>query len=446
MLILASLGFLTACSDSHFGELSGVRSKTWQEPTPYGMTFVRQGSFNIGPNDQEIGHHQQRTKTVSLDAFWMDDTEVTNAEYRQFVYWVRDSIARTLLAEQFPEYQITEDRRGNPVDNPRLNWKRDIEWDDPDQAEVLRALYLADDERFGNRREIDSRQLFYTYHWVDLKQAAKSVNSYNYETNSYNGSVYDERGQLRPIVNRSSFVMKDMVAVYPDTLCWVRDYTYAYNDPRTSYYFYHPGFQDYPVVGVSWKQASAFCNWRTRLKNKYLNDAGEADVHDYRLPTEVEWEYAARGGITNSMYPWGGPYMRQHNGEFMGNFKPLRGNYVQDGGMATVEVRSYKPNDFGLYDMGGNVAEWTSNAYDESTYEVLHDMNPHYEYNARADDPPVMKRKVIRGGSWKDIGSYQQVGTRSFEYQDSAKCFVGFRCVRTTFCEDFYEPGKTKRK
>jgi formylglycine-generating enzyme required for sulfatase activity len=94
-------------------------------------------------------------------------------------------------------------------------------------------------------------------------------------------------------------------------------------------------------------------------------------------------------------------------------------------------VGSFEPSSYGVYDMAGNVAEWTANAYDESAYVFSHDLNPDYKYNAKPDDPPVMKRKVIRGGSWKDIAYYIQTGTRSYEYQDTAKAYIGFRCVRS---------------
>ena len=190
-----------------------------------------------------------------------------------------------------------------------------------------------------------------------------------------------------------------------------------------------PAYNDYPVVGVTWKQANAFCRWRTNVmensRNKYARDG-----HGYRLPSEVEWEYAARGGLQGQLYPWGGPYTTNREGCFLANFKPQRGKYSLDGGVRTVPVGSYDPNDYGLYDMAGNVAEWTANAYDENSYSFYHDMVPSYTYNAKATDSSVKKRKVIRGGSWKDISYFLQCGVRTFEYQDSARSFIGFRCVR----------------
>jgi formylglycine-generating enzyme required for sulfatase activity len=107
----------------------------------------------------------------------------------------------------------------------------------------------------------------------------------------------------------------------------------------------------------------------------------------------------------------------------------MRGDYADDNGIYPVPIGSYSPNDYGLYCMAGNVAEWTNTAFDESIYEFSHDLSPEYEYRARVEEPPVMKRKVIRGGSWKDIGYFIQTGTRSFEFQDTAKSYIGFRCV-----------------
>ena len=129
------------------------------------------------------------------------------------------------------------------------------------------------------------------------------------------------------------------------------------------------------------------------------------------------------------MYPWGGPYLRNKKGCLLANFKPGRGNYPEDGGLYTVRADAYWPNDFGLYNMAGNVAEWTGSLYYEGASNFQHDMNPDIRWNAKDSDPPRMKRKVVRGGSWKDVGIYLQTGTRAYEYQDTAKSYIGFRCV-----------------
>jgi gliding motility-associated lipoprotein GldK len=371
----------------------------------------------------------------------MDDTEITNNEYRQFVYWVRDSMARQLLSESIPEFLVTEGSKGKELETPRLNWQEPIEWDNPDYAAALEPMFIPENERFFKRKELDARKLNYEYYWIDYKQAAKRANSYNYKTQKYEGTVVDATGAETPIANRASFIMKENTPIYPDTLVWMRDFTFSYNEPLTAKYFSHVAYDEYPVVGVTWAQAKAFCNWRTKMFNNYQDMIKMPTVMDYRLPTEVEWEYAARGGHQMTLYPWGSYYTRNQEGSFVANFKPMRGNYVSDNqnNVTTSKVAAFIPNSYGLYDMAGNVAEWTSNAYDESGYEYVSDFSPDFQYNARPEDNPVMKRKVIRGGSWKDIAYYIKVSTRSFEYQDSAKSYIGFRCVRSTFKPDYWE-------
>lgn len=439
IIYAAVWALVCGCSGTNQGELVGVeRSAQFYEPDPYGMVYVPQGSFNMGQNEQDVASQTTAmTKTVTVQSFWMDDTEITNSEYRQFVGWVRDSIARELLANGVDEeFHITEDKAGNELDKPLLNWKKEIEWKNPDYQEVLNEMYYAEDERFFGRKEFDTRKWTYEYDWVDLQQAAKLENRYVYnieeKAGKYHGKVYDINGEERDLeeANRSAFIMHDVVMVYPDTLCWIENFTYSYNEPQARMYFWHPGYDTYPVVGVSWKQATAFCIWRSNLLNNYLQSEGQPLAMDYRLPTEAEWEYASRGGLQQGVYPWGGYYTRNNRGCFVANFKPLRGRYTDDGSVKTASVSSYAPNEYGLFDMAGNVSEWTSSAFDESAYVYTHDMNPDYKYNARPDDPIVMKRKVLRGGSWKDVAYYLQCGTRTYEYQDSTASYIGFRCVR----------------
>lgn len=434
LVLSVIIAFLSSCGPQQNGELTGVPGrKSYAEPIPYNMVFVPMGSFNMGGNDQDVAWAiNSPTRTVSVDAFWMDQTEITNNQYRQFVFYVRDSIARRKLAEQIDDFAISEDEFGNPIDPSVLNWDIPIDPMDEEQVEILSDMYYTKDESFYGRKEIDTRKLDFEYWWIDYKQAAQKKNRYNFNTKSYDtGEVVNIMGVPVKVTDRRAFILNDRVNVYPDTLAWISDFTYAFNEPYTTSYFWHPSYDNYPVVGVSWKQAFAFSIWRTQMYNKFLASQGSSFSNDFRLPTETEWEYAARGGLDHNMYPWGGPYTRNKEGCFLANFKPLRGNYTDDGGYITVAVGTYEPNDYGLYDMSGNVAEWTANAFDESAYAFMHDMNPDYKYNAKPNDPPALKRKVIRGGSWKDIGYFLQIGTRSFEYQDTAKSYIGFRNVKS---------------
>jgi len=266
------------------------------------------------------------------------------------------------------------------------------------------------------------------------------------DTNSLYGTVLQNPGQdfdlgftnskgqhnaLRGHTDRSRFIIKERINVYPDTLCWMRDFTYSNNEAMSQNYFWNSAYDNYPVVGVTWPQAKAFSVWRSQLFHSWLQSNGDMFVNDFRLPTETEWERGARGDLDLAQYPWGGPYIRNAAGCFLANFKPLRGRYFEDGGFHTVKVYSYNPNGFGLYCMAGNVAEWCSTTFDESMYEFGHDMSGEYDYQAQDGDPAVKKRKVIRGGSWKDIGYYLMNSTRTYEYQDTAKSYIGFRNVMT---------------
>ncbi len=427
-LYLFAVFIFASCSNSGTGELVGTRpnEKPFYQPHPYGMVFVPQGSFTMGAGNEDITHgHLIQPKTVSVGAFYMDQTEITNDEYRQFVDWVRDSIARTILGDVQPDNYLIEEnpKTGETYDPPKLNWKTKIDWNSSDQdvRDALEQMYLPENERFFRHKEIDSRKLIYSYYWVDLHAAAMDNLRQRTQANQANSRPHD----------RSVYVHNETIHVYPDTLVWIADFTYSFNDPMTEKYFSHPAYDHYPVVGVNWNQARAFCVWRTQLLNNALSKRkGGVMLSEFRLPTEAEWEWAARGGNQLNPYPWGGPYTRNAKGCFLANFKPLRGNYVADGGLRTVIVGHYPPNGFNLYDMAGNVSEWTNSAYDPSSYNITWDMNPNYTYNAKKDDPPAMKRKVIRGGSWKDIAYYLQVTTRAYEYQDTAKSYIGFRCIQ----------------
>jgi len=438
LLILVAPLFFAGCYMGPQGELVGVQKREyWEQANPYGMNYIHFGSYTMGPSDQDVPFAlNTRSKTVTIPPFYMDIHEITNNEYRQFVYYVRDSLYLQTLADNDDDrYYIAENDKGQELDRFVdkgfiLNWEEPIDWEDEDIFDVLYdEFFLQGSDQFYNRRELDTRKLNYTYFWVNL-DAAASKNS----DDMVEYGVTNEMGQLhstRRHSDRAQFVIRETINVYPDTLVWIHDHTYAYNEPLAEMYFWHNAYDDYPVVGVTWGQAKAFNAWRTQIMNEWKQKNGETYVQRFRLPSEAEWEYAARGGRNLAPFPWGGPYARNQQGCVLANFKPMRGDFVEDANAYTAPVESYSPNDYGLYNMSGNVAEWTNTAFDETVYDFSWDLAPDYVYHAKVDDPPALKRKVIRGGSWKDIGYYCQTGTRSFEYSDTAKAYIGFRSVQS---------------
>lgn len=446
---------LGSCSQYQSGEVLGASNRpVWATEVPFGMLYIPMGSLTIGPSDQDVPWaHTAQNRSISLQSYWMDETEITNNEYRQFVEWVRDSLAYVKLRDDGgrEEFYVAVNEYGEDLETEDMyiNWSMPIDWAEAETREILADMFLTGEERFYKKQEIDARQLNYVYYWMDIKQAAKKNKvsgkenrAYNYKTKKYEGEVLKADGTTTAIKDRSTYIIREEINVYPDTLCWISDFTYSYNDPMSSMYFWHPAYDNYPVVGVSWKQSTAYNVWRTQLRNGYLRSVKKVIVNDYRLPTEAEWEYAARCGLASSPYPWGGNYTRNYLGCFIANFKPMRGNYTDDGGIHTIIVAHYEPNEWGLYDMAGNVAEWTQTAFDEASYSFTHDNNTNNYYSALDDDPIVQKRKVVRGGSWKDVAYYMQNGTTTYEYQDTAKSYIGFRSVQTYLGRNFSYDGK----
>ena len=366
VIVALTLGF-TGCSKK--GSTKGGSSATgWkindkkggfqfndkykQQETPPGMVPVEGGTFTMGKVQDDVMHDWNNTPNQQhIQSFYMDENEVTNKMYSEYLYWVKTV---------FPP---TEE---------------------------------------------------------------------NYK-NIYNGAI-------------------------PDTLVWRN--RLGYNETMTNNYLRHPGYADYPVVGVNWIQATEFSKWRTDrvnegileregylkrdnkillgtevtaensfnteayinspstsfggneeivlkkeagrgrraaaedAKNVYAQRSSGLITPEYRLPTEAEWEYAALALVGNreyniykgqKKYPWSGQYTRsskrQYRGDQLANFKQGKGDYggiagwSDDGADITNKVRSYGANDFGLYDMAGNVAEWVQDVYRPIVDDEANDFN-----------------------------------------------------------------------
>jgi len=317
------------------GELVGVSGREgWVLTVPYGMVPIPAGTFHMGQADEDPASTQINfNKQVTIGSFFMDDTEITNNEYRQFT-----------------------------------------------------NFYLVDAGAIEGFETIDPETFRQKY--------------------------------------------------YPDTTSWVRDFAHHMGDPVQDYYYWHPGYDEYPVVGVNWDAATYFSQWRTAYLNDYRQSVGDFPMPNFRLPSEAEWEYAARGGRDLAKYPWGNPYIRNAKGCMLANFKPGRGNFFDDGFAYTSPVMAYFPNDFGLWDMAGNVSEWCLDDFNPASVPTVWDLNPQFidprtnpessQYNEK-----IKSKKVIRGGSWKDVAYYLETGTRTYEYKDSTRAYIGFRCAMT---------------
>ena len=457
-LFLASCGGSKEVSDTTGWNMNdpkwgGFEKRDYQgQVTGPNLVLIEGGTFSMGLTDQDVSYEWNNVaRRVTVSSFYMDETEITNHQYKEYLYWLR--------------------------------------------------------QRYGD---------------------------------SY------------PEVVRNAL---------PDTLVWREEL--SYNEPFVETYFRHPAYDDYPVVGVNWLQASEFCKWRTDRVNEMvlvskgvLNidlegkddntfntesylvgqytgnvrknlknlgpEGGERQVQfedgivlpAYRLPTEAEWEFAALGLQGNMVseqderisdrriYPWNGNTVRyqkrdKYQGKMMANFKRSDGDYMgmsgnlNDHASGPSRARAFFPNDFGLFNMAGNVNEWTMDVFRPMTSMTLRDVdrqdlnpmrgNKYMQMSLDENGAPVEKdslgrlrytevdtfvnrdnyhrgnvynyldgdaeseatyetgkytlisdkARVIKGGSWGDRAFWLSPGSRRFKDEDRSDCTIGFRCAMT---------------
>ncbi|MGC4232358.1 MAG: formylglycine-generating enzyme family protein [Niabella sp.] len=358
---------------------------------PLSVVEIPTGTFIMGDeSDTTTVLKKELSKPVLISGFYISQAEITNAQYKEFVHWVRDSIAARTLGG---EYVIIESG------DTAVNWKlaSKINYSDPEIISRLGDLLIDPSKTINNKRAIDPQKLIYLLQGFNYLEAAKKEN------------------KNRP---PSDFIYKYAVAIYPDTLCWMRDFGYSNNEQMAVGYFSSPKYQNYPVVGVSWNQANAFCDWMTKQKiNTYQSKNKLSEGGKCRLPTEAEWAYAASLNQANV------------NTKKPSSEEDKEGNVTAQGKIFPVYVNDSKKGKAGLYNMADNVSEWMVTSYYEGGENFQNRFNPDIQFGTPESQSKFQRRKVLRGGSWKDSPSMVTTANRSYEDMDATHSYIGFRVV-----------------
>jgi formylglycine-generating enzyme len=342
-IIIFSFACNAGKDSGKYSSLNEPAEKAIPDTSEKEMVFIPGGTFMMGGDNEQASEDELPKHTVTVDSFWMDKHEVTNAQFAKFV--------------TATGYITTAERK-------------------PD--------------------------------WEEMKKTLPP-------------------GSQNP--GESELVPASLVFSPPDHAVNLDDYSQWWKwVPGADWK--HPkgpgssigGMQNFPVVHISWDDANAYCKW-----------AGK------KLPTEAQWEFAARGGLINEIYPWGNEHINSGKPKantWEGNFPNM--NTLADGFAELAPAMSFKPNGYGLYDMAGNVWEWCADYYRNDYYATLKQSgvanNPQGPTDSYDPDEPYMKKRVVRGGSFMCNESYctgYRVARRMKSSPDTGSSNVGFRCVST---------------
>jgi formylglycine-generating enzyme required for sulfatase activity len=549
---------------------------------PPGMVYIPGGSVTIKYSQSSTDTNSK--KRVSLSSFYIDKTEVTNQQYRMFSEWVIDSIAivKYLKDDKYfidppasaanadeengkgrkkkgknkdkgedtataPSFLAVDSAATPATDTIPTALGSDIATTTTPTVSDTSAAKLIDTSKVAAAAVDTSGPVKRRINWSKVKH--KNIfDSNDDEIKAKIAPMYDPvTGKVREELYVYNFTylratgtnknvkvgeyVTEQINIYPDTKIWFKDLVNSQVEILVENYFTQPPFDDYPVVGVTWKQARAFAAWRSHTNFDYATIAEYLKYYrlQFSLPSEAQWVYAAGKDIKDSKQPVMDkepepeatpepavvtdsatlaattvnadgtttpvtdststitpavdttavaitdtedgndkkskkdkkkkkknrknkddeetdeelspetviavndkdaiPLDRDRDGNLLVNFKQEEGDYTEDGSNFTLPVMSYAPNEFGVYNMIGNVAEWVLDAYSPSAFAFVSDINPVLLYDADSVEADPMKRKVVRGGSFVSNAKALSPFTRDFELQDQVHCYIGFRCV-----------------
>ncbi|ANI89058.1 hypothetical protein A9P82_07005 [Arachidicoccus ginsenosidimutans] len=349
-----------------------------------------------------------------ISDFYISTSEVTNAQYKEFTDWVRDSIAAYLLGGKYLNISKAGDTS--------INWKNasHIDCTSSENREKLTPILLPPAQTLSHHYEVDPSKLVYVMQGFDYQEAAKKEN----------------QGK-----NPNEFRYRYEVKIYPDTLVWMRDFGYSNNEQMALSYFSSPKYTNYPVVGVNWKQANAYCDWLTRQRIHTEQRSKRMAVGGVcRLPTEAEWAYAASLNEDNDkkikqQTTPDTPFVfvqrdssktkkrSRHNARKHSN------DEVEDNTLFPQNIAFGERGKYGIVDLADNVSEWTNTSYYEGGDNFENRFNPDIQWGKIDSDSKSKRRKVVRGGSWKDTPQFKTSYNRFYEDMDGAHSYIGFRVV-----------------